>query len=175
MYVRISTNDFDSQTTKQEKHLTKLNQARKKPYKTQLTVGQMHVVCQHGRMHRRRRCRFVVPAGRRCSPITITRSCRTIIAASFGWSSLVAHNHEQLAIQVTDLVTSTWIRSPPAECLRRLSISRSRAGSFSKAQGNATTQGRHCCRSCVRCDVSMSVLRLSSGRCLSFASQAQTA
>ena len=88
----------------------------------------MHVVCQHGRMHRRRRCRFVVLAGRRCSPITVTRSCRTIIAASFG--SLVADNHERLAIQATGLVTCTWTRSPPAECLRsassldRLSCSR---------------------------------------------------
>ena len=94
----------------------------------------MHVVCQHGRMHRRRRCRFVVLAGRRCSPITVTRSCRTIIAASFG--SLVADNHERLAIQATGLVTCTWTRSPPAECLRsassldRLSIvSRARAQS----------------------------------------------
>lgn len=67
----------------------------------------MHVVCQHGRMHRRRRCRFVVLAGRRCSPITVTRSFRTIIAASFG--SLVADNHERLAIQATGLVTCTYM------------------------------------------------------------------
>ena len=159
------------------------NQARKAPYKTQPSKKKTLQNSTHGRANARSVSTWAY-ASSAAMPIrrpgwtamfSDTRSCRTIIAASFGWSSLVAHNHEQLAIQVTDLGTSTWIRSPPAGCLRRLSISRSRAGSFSKAQGNATTQGRHCCRSCVRCDVSMSVLRLSSGRCLSFASQAQTA